>query len=313
MTLPLDTASSQTGAPTPLAVKAAPATLATPDASKKGDFTFHDLLETLNPLQHLPLISTAYRAITGDSISPAARIAGDSLYGGIFGLASSIVDSLVEGETGKDIGGHIVATIFGDDDDNNAAPASQAVPQTATTGTPDSNAPTSLLPPTPGASPATAPAPASALSAATAAATAASNAPKPPAPPSDFFIAEQKASHGGRGVALTTTVPVDNHRDAKVELQKKIDAALANAAKASGNPAAVAPATGTTPPATPAPANGPAPTSLLPGSMPTASATPPAVTPGNVATLMLQALDKYKSLDQQRASTTPTPPPVLIN
>ena len=29
-------------------------------------FSFHDLLDTINPLQHLPVVSTIYRAITGD-------------------------------------------------------------------------------------------------------------------------------------------------------------------------------------------------------------------------------------------------------
>ena len=68
-------------------------------------------------LQHIPVVGTIYRELTGDTITPAAQIAGDALYGGLIGLASSVVNEVIEGTTGKDIGGHIWATVFGDDDD----------------------------------------------------------------------------------------------------------------------------------------------------------------------------------------------------
>ena len=38
--------------------------------------TFLDFLDIINPLQHIPLVSTIYRKITGDTIDPASRIAG---------------------------------------------------------------------------------------------------------------------------------------------------------------------------------------------------------------------------------------------
>ena len=38
--------------------------------------TFGDVLDVINPLQHIPVVSTIYRAITGDEISPGARVAG---------------------------------------------------------------------------------------------------------------------------------------------------------------------------------------------------------------------------------------------
>ena len=40
-----------------------------------GGFTFHDFLSIINPLQHLPVISTIYRAITGDTIGVPEKIA----------------------------------------------------------------------------------------------------------------------------------------------------------------------------------------------------------------------------------------------
>ncbi|MDJ0930634.1 hypothetical protein [Breoghania sp.] len=44
-------------------------------------FGFADLVDTLNPLQQLPLIGDLYRAVTGDEISQEARYAGSALYG----------------------------------------------------------------------------------------------------------------------------------------------------------------------------------------------------------------------------------------
>lgn len=75
----------------------------------KEGFSFGALLDIVNPLQHIPIVGTVYRAITGDSIGPAARIAGGTLFGGVIGLIASSIDSLVEEETGRDFGQHILA------------------------------------------------------------------------------------------------------------------------------------------------------------------------------------------------------------
>lgn len=75
-----------------------------------GDgFSFADLIDIINPLQQLPGIGTLYRAITGDAISPAARLAGGALFGGPVGLAAAGVDTAVEFASGQDIG----ATVMG--------------------------------------------------------------------------------------------------------------------------------------------------------------------------------------------------------
>ncbi|MEP4884867.1 MAG: hypothetical protein ABJ215_00715, partial [Alphaproteobacteria bacterium] len=41
-----------------------------------GEGFFSTLLDIVNPLQHIPLVSSLYREITGDEISPSARIVG---------------------------------------------------------------------------------------------------------------------------------------------------------------------------------------------------------------------------------------------
>ena len=77
----------------------------------KDGLTFWDFLDIVNPLQHIPVISTLYRSITGDEINPAAKIAGGTLYGGPIGAISSLIDVAVEFGTGQDIGEHAVAFI----------------------------------------------------------------------------------------------------------------------------------------------------------------------------------------------------------
>lgn len=74
---------------------------------KEESFGFLDLLDVINPLQHLPVIGTIYRAVTGDEIKPAARIIGDTAFGGVVGAATAIADTVVEASTGKDVGGHV--------------------------------------------------------------------------------------------------------------------------------------------------------------------------------------------------------------
>lgn len=77
------------------------------------DFSFHNLLSIINPLQHIPVIGTLYRAITGDTIGTPERIAGDTLYGGFWGAISSIADSAFQAVTGKDIGDTVLALFTG--------------------------------------------------------------------------------------------------------------------------------------------------------------------------------------------------------
>jgi hypothetical protein len=92
---------------------------------QKG-FQFHDLLDAINPLQHLPVVSTVYRWITGDTIGNIPRIVGDAIYGGIPGFVSGLFGVLLKEETGKDVGEHVVATLFGDSKPNPTVPAQNA-------------------------------------------------------------------------------------------------------------------------------------------------------------------------------------------
>lgn len=83
------------------------------DGSSAGDFTFGDFLDIINPLQHIPVISNLYREITGDEISPHARIMGDTLFGGPTGFLASIANVFYEEVVGEDVGETVVAFFTG--------------------------------------------------------------------------------------------------------------------------------------------------------------------------------------------------------
>ena len=95
-------------------------------AARKGGFSFAGFLDMINPLQHIPVISSIYRSITGDEITPAGRIAGGALFFGVIGLASAAMNAAIEKVTGKDVGDHVMTAMIGEkqkapDDKNDGA------------------------------------------------------------------------------------------------------------------------------------------------------------------------------------------------
>jgi len=110
-------------------------------SSNQGESFFHHLLDIVNPLQHLPVIGTIYRAITGEHIGSVEKIAGDTLYGGMWGAISSVADVAFEGITGKSFE-DTVLSLFKGDDKMRVASAKVAAPSITT----DSSLPSSDLP-----------------------------------------------------------------------------------------------------------------------------------------------------------------------
>ena len=91
------------------------------DGKSRG---FGDLLQALNPLQNLPIVGTIYRELTGQTIEPSARVLGGLIYGGPIGIASALVNAIVEDDSGKDLGGHMLAMVSGPEKGNIAPPPS---------------------------------------------------------------------------------------------------------------------------------------------------------------------------------------------
>ena len=108
---------------------------------EKEGFGFGDFIDIINPLHHIPIVATIYRNLSGDQIGAAPRVIGGALWGRIGGFVAGAVNAVVEWWTGKDIGDHIYAAVFGDPkkvDGGTAvaqknAPTSSAAPSSVTT------------------------------------------------------------------------------------------------------------------------------------------------------------------------------------
>lgn len=81
---------------------------------------FGTLVDTINPLQHIPGVSTVYREVTGDTANPLASMAGGFLFGGPIGMAAGAAGSFLEMLTGKSLAGHAMALFSGAEETNPA-------------------------------------------------------------------------------------------------------------------------------------------------------------------------------------------------
>ncbi len=82
-------------------------------------FGWDDFADIVNPLQHIPLVSVAYRAITGDEIYGAARLF-DAGFGPVAGM-STVADLAITSTTGSSMEDTAMAAIFGGDETDNLA------------------------------------------------------------------------------------------------------------------------------------------------------------------------------------------------
>ncbi|SMF09254.1 hypothetical protein SAMN06265365_10299 [Tistlia consotensis] len=79
------------------------------------ELTFGEFLDAINPLQHIPIVGSIYRAITGDTMDSTASVVGSMIYGGPVGMVAGLVDAVVQQASGHDIGGLALAMVSGED------------------------------------------------------------------------------------------------------------------------------------------------------------------------------------------------------
>lgn len=115
------TAAAKTGATQTASTAPASSATAVPGTDTGKSSFWDDVLDVVNPLQHLPVIGTVYRAMTGDKIGNVEKVAGDTLYGGPIGLVTSLADVAFEKITGKDIGSTVMAFVGLDHSDDTTA------------------------------------------------------------------------------------------------------------------------------------------------------------------------------------------------
>ena len=106
-----------------------------------------DLIDVINPLQHIPVVSSIYRAITGDEISPAARLAGGALFGGPIGFAGAYVSGVVEDATDTSIGEIVIAAFSRGDNGVQTEQFSGSAPVSAQRTMENVPEPTAPIPP----------------------------------------------------------------------------------------------------------------------------------------------------------------------
>ena len=101
--------------------------------TENHDFSFGDLVDIVNPLQHIPGVANVYRAITGDTISAPARFMGSMLFMGPVGLAMTAADTLAMNADGELASEQLIASINGRQADSGAVMAKTNLPDTAPT------------------------------------------------------------------------------------------------------------------------------------------------------------------------------------
>ncbi|MEZ5830794.1 MAG: hypothetical protein R3D05_06405 [Dongiaceae bacterium] len=104
-----------------------------------GEFGWDDFLDVINPLQHIPIVNIAYRAITGDEIYGAARMVDFAL--GPLAAISTALDLAFRDITGKSMATNAVQALFGTDD----KPAGDAASISTASGTPSHLAQAGLM------------------------------------------------------------------------------------------------------------------------------------------------------------------------
>jgi len=57
--------------------------------SKDSSFGIADVVDMINPLQHIPLVSNLYQSVTGDTMGGLAQIVGGAIFGGPIGALAS--------------------------------------------------------------------------------------------------------------------------------------------------------------------------------------------------------------------------------
>ena len=83
----------------------------TTNGAAKDHIGFADLLDVINPLQHIPILNSVYRNFTGDQIKPFARIAGAGIFSGGIGAVAATANVFLEAQSGRDVGGHVMGYV----------------------------------------------------------------------------------------------------------------------------------------------------------------------------------------------------------
>lgn len=88
--------------------------------------SFGDLLDAVNPLHHLPVVSQIYRAVTDDAIGLAPRLIGAAIFGGPLGFLIAGIAAFFEEMSGGSVADHALALLDDRPDGDELATANPA-------------------------------------------------------------------------------------------------------------------------------------------------------------------------------------------
>jgi hypothetical protein len=81
-----------------------------------GDLpSFSDIVDAINPLQHIPIVSNLYQNATGDEMGAVANVGVATLFGGLIGGAVALANEVVEAITGDSVTGHLLSSVMTND------------------------------------------------------------------------------------------------------------------------------------------------------------------------------------------------------
>ncbi len=101
--------------PTHIDIRPEASTTATRGFFSADGPSFRDALDAINPLNHIPIVSSLFEKATDHQASVAAKLVGGALFGGPVGFAVSLASTIFEGETGANPSDTLVAAIEGTD------------------------------------------------------------------------------------------------------------------------------------------------------------------------------------------------------
>ena len=80
----------------------------------KDGLTFGDVLDAVNPLNHIPIVSDLFASTTGSAPSAASKLVGGALMGGPIGFIASLANVIFEQATGASPIQAVVAAFSGE-------------------------------------------------------------------------------------------------------------------------------------------------------------------------------------------------------
>lgn len=90
-----------------------------------------DVVDAVNPLCHIPFVSSLYEEMTGTKVSAASKLVGGALLGGPLGFVAALGNVIFENETGHTMGGAVIAALRGEEPAQQlaTAPAPETAPE----------------------------------------------------------------------------------------------------------------------------------------------------------------------------------------